>query len=687
MTTLLAAAGLWQLGPLHYDAKQRQLSNNAQQLYLEPRQHQLLLCLLQAAGQVVSRETLIAQVWQGRIVSDSAINRAVSMLRKAFASLDQSRDYIETLPKLGYRLLVDGTAVTTVAAAVAKPPPLAQLQPGRKWQAVLYGAMLALLVAVLLWFISLTPQQRLSAGTLLPHSSFNGVESQLSIDRAAGNLLYQRQTGQGRSQIWLNNLSEGSHHALTPASQHSAYAAISPDGSQFAFVQLDAEGCRLMLQLTRLSETEPDAEQSAGRLLHQCPADNIPLLSWQPDGTSLYFRQRADKTQPYQIYQLNIASTALRQLTLLPRDYSGLGDIAVAASADQLAVLRYLTADTTELLLLSPDNGAVSTVQSLPLRATALTWYSEQLLLISAGHMLYQYHLPTAKLLPLYQAADPVNSLVAAAGGLYFSSTEVNTDIWHSNTGDEAVLRINSSRADLMPRLAHDSRQLAFLTNRSGRHQLWLQQDDGAERLLAELPGAPGFVRLEWSADDSQLLFSKDDAAYSVEVATGKLSQLLPPGHKVGVVNWGQHANQLLYSSWRDGDWQLWLHDLKHNTEQQLTTQGGYSGRLWQGSLYFSKYHQDGLWRKDLTSADETLLLAQFDKINWLNWHIDHNKLYYYQPDQGIYSLDLASLTTSLHQAEPARFIRHFSVRQPNTVLVRHDELQGDIYHLSLKSE
>ncbi|MBU1555886.1 MAG: hypothetical protein KJ998_13925, partial [Gammaproteobacteria bacterium] len=542
-----------------------------------------------------------------------------------------------------------------------------------------------LLVAVLLWFISLTPQQRLSAGTLAPHSSFNGVESQLSIDGAASNLLYQRQTGQGHSQIWLNNLTDGSHRALTPASQQSAYAAISPDGSQFAFVQFGAEGCRLMLQSTRPSEPEP--EQSASRLLHQCPADNIPLLSWQPDGTSVYFRQRADKTQPYQIYQLNIASTALRQLTLLPSDYSGLGDIAVAASADQLAVLRYLTADTTELLLLSPDNAAISAAQTLPLRATALTWYSEQLLLISAGQMLYQYHLPTAKLLPLYQAADPINSLVAAAGGLYFSSTEFNADIWHSNAGDEAVLRINSSRADLMPRLAHDTRQLAFLTNRSGRHQLWLQQDNGAERLLAELPGTPGFVRLEWSADDSQLLFSKDDAAYSVEVATGKLHQLLPAQHKVGVVNWGQHANQLLYSSWRDGDWQLWLHDLSNKIEQQLTTQGGYSGRLWQGSLYFSKYHQDGLWRKDLATADETLLLAQFDKINWLNWHIDHNKLYYYQPDQGIYSLDLASLTTSLHQAEPARFIRHFSVRQPNTVLVRHAELQGDIYHLSLKSE
>lgn len=680
MTTLLDAAEQWQLGALHYNANQRQLSNTEQQLYLEPRQHQLLLCLLQATGQVVSRDTLIARVWQGRIVSDSAINRAVSILRKAFACLDHSRDYIETMPKLGYRLIVDATVVAAAGTAEVMPKRLVETQRWRHRKTMFY---LALLVAVVLWFIGLTPEQRLSTGTLVPHSSFNGMESQLSIDQAATTLLYQRKTEHGRQQIWLNNLTDGSHRALTPAGQNSASAAISPDGSQFAFVQFDSDGCRLMLQSTGVQTPE----QPTSQLLHDCPADNIPMLSWQPDGKTLYFRQRADKTQPYKIYQLNIASNALRQLTLAPGDYSGTGDIAVAASANKLAVLRYLTADTTELLLLSPDNAAITATQPLPLRATALAWFSEHILLISAGSMLYQYHLPTAKLLPLFQAADAVNSLVTSPGGLYFSSTEFNADIWQSSNNGEPVLRINSSRADIMPRLDHDASQLAFLTSRSGRYQLWLQQVDGAERLLAEMPGAPGFVRLEWSVDDRQLLFSKDDAAYSVEVATGKLHQLLSAEHKVGVVNWGQQDNQLLYSSWRDGDWQLWLYDLSNNNEQQLTTQGGYSGRLWQGRLYFSKYHQDGLWVKDLTTADETLLLSQFDKINWLNWHIDQGKIYYYQPGHGIYSLDLQTEVTALHLAEPERFIRHFSVRQHNTVLVRHAELQGDIYYLTLITE
>ena len=684
MTTLFAAAGLWQLGPLYYDASQRQLSNADSQLYLEPRQHQLLLCLLQAAGQVVSRDTLIAQVWQGRIVSDSAINRAVSMLRKALTSLDQQTDYIETVPKLGYRLIAAANTRAVTGSGSPAPHSVAAVPVARRhW---FYAALLLPLLAVIvLWCVRDGAGQGVNAGHVTPQTSFNGIESQLSINDAATMLLYQRQADNGNQQIWLHNLADNSHRVLTPATEDSRNAAISPDGSQFAYVRLAADGCQLMLQpILPQSSTE---QQATSRLLHHCPGDNTPLLSWQPDGTTLYFRQRTDKTQPYQIYQLHIASAAVRQLSLPPANYTGLGDIAVAASAQQLALLRYLTADSSQLVLLNSASGSINQTHILPLRANALTWYNQHIVLLSAAEMLYQYHLPTAKLTPLYQAADPINSfVVATADRLYFSTTELRADIWLSDHSAVAVPRVNSSRLDIMPRLSHDAKQLAFLSNRYGEHQLWLQDASGTERLLAQLPGQPGFVRLEWSGDDSRLLFSKDGAAYSVDVQTGKLHTLLAAKYQVAIANWGTAPDQLLYSSQRNGDWQLWLHDLTSNTEQQLTQHGGYSGRLWQGKLYFSKYHHDGLWVKDLATTEEVLLLAQFDKINWLNWHIDQDKLYYYQPGQGIFELELTTLQSGLYLAEPARFIRHFHLRQGNMVFVQHGELQGDIYRLVLEA-
>lgn len=680
MTTGTTPIQHWQLGTLQYLATERQLSSASGQLYLEPRQHQLLLCLLQHQGQVVSRDQLIAAVWQGRIVSDSAINRAVSVLRKALTQLDPSREYIETVSKLGYRLLLPALAASEPAVKSSPQPVSAGFLLHRR-RVILPGIFLLclLLAPLMLWFTAETKLQP-AAGKLLPYTSFNGVESQLSVSADGAHLLYQRQSDNGLAQIWLNTLADKNHSAVTPAQLDSRNAAISPDGRQFAFVRLDSSGCQILLQPLSVA----DMSDSRSRLLHACPPDNVPLLSWQQDGQALYFRQRVDKTAAYKIYQLSLASGVVRQFTLPPADYSGLGDIALAASASQLAVLRYLSLDSTELLLLAPDSGRVMSSTVLPQRFTALTWYNDNSLLLVAGQQLYHYAVSGQGVTPLYQAAAPVNSLLVLGKQLFFSTSELNSDIWQQADTGAASVRINSSRQDLMPRLAHQADKLAFLSNRSGAQQLWLQHETGAERLLAELPGQPGFVRLEWSADDRQLLFSKDDAAYVVDVQSGKLSTVLTAEQQVGVINFGPQPQQLLFSSRRSGDWQLWLYDSQTQALRQLTEQGGYSGRIWQGALYFSKYHQDGLWRKDLTSGEEQLLLAQFDKINWLNWHIEQGQLYYYQPEKGIYRLDLASQTSQLHLAEPQHFIRHFNVRRGITVYASHNGLQGDIYQLQL---
>src|SRR5262245_49579284 len=49
---------------------------------LEPRLMQVLVALFQANGRVVSRDELITRCWEGRIVGEDAINRAISRLRR-----------------------------------------------------------------------------------------------------------------------------------------------------------------------------------------------------------------------------------------------------------------------------------------------------------------------------------------------------------------------------------------------------------------------------------------------------------------------------------------------------------------------------------------------------------------------------------------------------------------------------
>ncbi|GGB72840.1 winged helix-turn-helix domain-containing protein [Shewanella inventionis] len=90
-----------------------------QVVQLKPQSFQLLYYFCTNQHRIVNREELITHVWQNRIVSDNAINRAVSQLRAVIAQLDPEKEYIQTLPRAGYRLAVSVMAQDTLNAVPA----------------------------------------------------------------------------------------------------------------------------------------------------------------------------------------------------------------------------------------------------------------------------------------------------------------------------------------------------------------------------------------------------------------------------------------------------------------------------------------------------------------------------------------------------------------------------------------
>jgi len=65
----------------------------------------VLLCLARRPGEVVTREQLEAEVWRGMVVGYDALSNAIAKLRKAFDDDRQHPRIIETIPKVGYRLI------------------------------------------------------------------------------------------------------------------------------------------------------------------------------------------------------------------------------------------------------------------------------------------------------------------------------------------------------------------------------------------------------------------------------------------------------------------------------------------------------------------------------------------------------------------------------------------------------
>ena len=65
---------------------------------------QVLVALADARGTVLSREDLLRLCWDGRIVGDDAINRAIAEVRRIAATVG-ARLEVETVPRIGYRLI------------------------------------------------------------------------------------------------------------------------------------------------------------------------------------------------------------------------------------------------------------------------------------------------------------------------------------------------------------------------------------------------------------------------------------------------------------------------------------------------------------------------------------------------------------------------------------------------------
>lgn len=92
--------GEWGVGPTASE-----ISRGGESIRLEFRAMRLLLYLSERPGEVVSIDELIRQVWSGVHVSPDSVYQAVASLRRILGDDPKEPTYIETVPRLGYRLV------------------------------------------------------------------------------------------------------------------------------------------------------------------------------------------------------------------------------------------------------------------------------------------------------------------------------------------------------------------------------------------------------------------------------------------------------------------------------------------------------------------------------------------------------------------------------------------------------
>lgn len=101
----LASRGRFRIGALLVQPERLTIGVDGEELALEPRMMEVLMALAEHAGEVVSAEQLLIEVWRGTFYGDNPVHKVIAQLRKMLGDDSRAPKYIETIRKRGYRLI------------------------------------------------------------------------------------------------------------------------------------------------------------------------------------------------------------------------------------------------------------------------------------------------------------------------------------------------------------------------------------------------------------------------------------------------------------------------------------------------------------------------------------------------------------------------------------------------------
>ena len=167
--------GDWTVSPMS-----GQMTRGEESVRLEARTMRLLLCLAEHAGEVVSIDDLLNQVWQGVIVTPDSVYQAVTSLRRLLGDDPKQPAYIATVPRRGYRMVAavstgDEPALPIAPQAAANEEftphpatPAPRSRPNRFYIRLLaIGGLL--IVACLAFYLLTKPQPIHQAAAVVPN--------------------------------------------------------------------------------------------------------------------------------------------------------------------------------------------------------------------------------------------------------------------------------------------------------------------------------------------------------------------------------------------------------------------------------------------------------------------------------------------------------------------------------------
>lgn len=526
----------FRLGEWQVDAAGHELLGAAGRVRLQPRQMQLLLRLAREPDTVLRREQLLEEVWEGRYVNDEALSRAIAELRQLLRDDPRAPRYIETVPKLGYRLIAvpqrdeaappptaetahpahattpAGRALSVPLDASGLPRPDPRQQRRTLASSVFVGIGVVALVTLLALTLPQPPGAQQHAAELRgrvdrarPFSTEPGFDQSARFSRDGRWVAWSVSDAQrNAAHIWIASRDGQSRRALSEGSDWDMAPVFVDGDTAVVFARYQANTCELREQKL--------IDRQSRRIGSCAPPPATSRIDASPDDRLIVFAQALENGRTG-LASLDRRSGSVRALTDPGDQAQADHNPRFSSDGNQLVFTRgQHSHQRLWLLPLAEPARARLLVDNSGLLYGA-AWLPGDTGVILAGD-LFGYR-------ALYRADAATGALeflgargarypdVAADGGLLFEIADYQANIWRADLRDPAAQPLaitQSQRYNNQPAFSPDGRHLAFGSNRDGLESLYLANPDGSGVERLALDPAQRWVRPSWDPDSRHLL-------------------------------------------------------------------------------------------------------------------------------------------------------------------------------------
>jgi Tol biopolymer transport system component/DNA-binding winged helix-turn-helix (wHTH) protein len=678
-------------GEYRLDARERRVWRGNAVVPLSPKTFDLLVVMLQGAGRLLEKDYLIRSVWPDSFVQDANLSVHIANLRKTLGKTSGIEQFIETVPKVGYRFVVpvsrllDSESLAPLSAEAKEPLQPNMVRPaspvvtvssqtskrdGRNSRVLLLSALFAIVCVICLLAIRFSTGRKEGSAenvtSTRPLTSMPGLFLQPAFSSDGQELAYTwRSNTDSHQSIYLQHVASDDRRILIDTGRDDYSPSWSPGGSEIAF--LHSLGDDQPLEILIVKKENPALRRTVATI---CGANdvfrNAPTLSWSPDARTLVTTDCGGNGESPSLTLISVATGQKRRLSHAPP--RTVDDQAAFSPDGTLIAFRRSQGDSSDEIYLVPAAGGPErklTSRSNPV--DGLAWSSDgKRIIFSSGRATSLGNIwslplsggaPTAVTTPLTHTSSPTVSPVGHR--MAYVDSPNNVSVWRLpiETHRDAEPFITSNFFDSSAVYSPDGAYVAFRSDRSGANEIWVCRSDGSEPKRITHFDGPMTGSPRWSPDGRSLAFDSRGRGradiYVVNLDSGesvRITDSVATSSDNVVPSWSHDGRAVYFSSDRTGDWQIWRHALDTGAEVQVTTNGGFDAmEASDGTslIYVGDRGPTEIRRLSLRRPHDDVPLASLGPGMWHAWTVSRGDLFYLKRSSSasatLYRLDLRS--------------------------------------------